>query len=146
MSLDQESAISSIGRSPCTPCQRASYTSKTDSFLWGHGPDTLACKARPSFDGCGTSLSVSLSLSLSIGRSHLHVLALSQSLLLRVSSSDVHTSSHSTKTLFTSRRTADDPHQFTECRVAVCRRILNPVSLCTVHCVVRGSDGCTVEW
>ena len=50
----------------CTPCQRASYTSKTDSFLWGHGPDTLACKARPSFDGCGTSLSVSLSLSLSL--------------------------------------------------------------------------------
>ena len=48
----------------CTPCQRASSTSKTDSFLWGHGPDTLACKARPSFDGCGTSLSVSLSLSL----------------------------------------------------------------------------------
>ena len=39
------------------PCQRASSTSKTDSFLWGHGPDTLACKARPSFDGCGTSLS-----------------------------------------------------------------------------------------
>ena len=47
----------------CTPCQRASSTSKTDSFLWCHGPDTLACKARPSFDGCGTSLSVSLSLS-----------------------------------------------------------------------------------
>ena len=48
----------------CTPCQRASFTCKTDSFLWGHGPDTLACKARPSFDRCGTSLSVSLSLSL----------------------------------------------------------------------------------
>ena len=48
----------------CTPCRRASYISKTDSFLWGHDPDTLACKARPSFDGCGTSLSVSLSLSL----------------------------------------------------------------------------------
>ena len=32
-------------------------------FLWGHGPDTLACKARPSSDQCGTSLSVSLSLS-----------------------------------------------------------------------------------
>ena len=47
------------------PCQRASFTCKTDSFLWGHGPDTLACKARPSFDRCGTSLSVSLSLSLS---------------------------------------------------------------------------------
>ena len=45
----------------CAPCLRASSTSKTDSFLWGHGPDTLACKARPSFDGCGTSLSVSLS-------------------------------------------------------------------------------------
>ena len=28
-------------------------------FFVGHGPDTLACKARPSFDGCGTSLSVS---------------------------------------------------------------------------------------
>ena len=37
----------------------------TDSFSWGHDPFTLACKARPSFDGCGTSLSVSLSLSLS---------------------------------------------------------------------------------
>ena len=35
-------------------------------FLWGHDPNTLACKARPSFDGCGTSLSVSLSLSLSL--------------------------------------------------------------------------------
>ena len=50
------------------PCQRASFTCKTDSFLWGHGPDTLACKARPSFDRCGTSLSVSLSLSLSLTR------------------------------------------------------------------------------
>ena len=49
----------------CTPCQGASFPCKTDSFLWGHGPDTLACKARPSFDRCGTSLSVSLSLSLS---------------------------------------------------------------------------------
>ena len=59
----------------CTPCQRASYTSKTDSFLWGHGPDTLACKAMPSFDGCGTSLSVSLSLSLSFREWYrLHVL------------------------------------------------------------------------
>ena len=35
-------------------------------FSWGHDPYTLACKARPSFDGCGTSLSVSLSLSLSL--------------------------------------------------------------------------------
>ena len=34
----------------CTPCQGASFPSKTDSFLRGHGPDTLACKARPSFD------------------------------------------------------------------------------------------------
>ena len=34
-------------------------------FLWGHDPNALAFKARPSFDGCGTSLSVSLSLSLS---------------------------------------------------------------------------------
>ena len=50
----------------CTPCQGASFPSKTDSFLCGHGPDTLACKASPSFDGCGTSLSVSLSLSLSL--------------------------------------------------------------------------------
>ena len=49
----------------CTPCQGASFPSKTDSFLWDYGPDTLACKARPSFDRCGTSLSVSLSLSLS---------------------------------------------------------------------------------
>ena len=37
---------------------------QADSFSWGHDPFTLACKARPSFDGCGTSLSVSLSLSL----------------------------------------------------------------------------------
>ena len=49
----------------CTPCQGASFPCKTDSFLWSHGPDTLACEARPSFDRCGTSLSVSLSLSLS---------------------------------------------------------------------------------
>ena len=49
----------------CTPCPRVSSTGKTDSFLWGHDPDTLVCKVRPSFDGCGTSLSVSLSLSLS---------------------------------------------------------------------------------
>ena len=33
---------------------------------WGYDPYTLACKARPSFDRCGTSLSVSLSLSLSL--------------------------------------------------------------------------------
>ena len=45
---------------------RASFTCKTDSFSWGHGPDALACKARPSSDKCGTSLSVSLSLSLSL--------------------------------------------------------------------------------
>ena len=51
----------------CTPCQGASFTCKTDSFLWSHGPDTLACKPRPSFDRCGTSLSVSLS---SISSSH----------------------------------------------------------------------------
>ena len=31
-------------------------------FLRGHDPYTLACKARPSFDGCRTSLSVSLSI------------------------------------------------------------------------------------
>ena len=47
----------------CTPCQRASFNSTTDSFSWGHDPYTLACKARPSFDRCGTSLSLSLSLS-----------------------------------------------------------------------------------
>ena len=49
----------------CTPCHWASFNSTTDSFSWGHDPYTLACKARPSFDRCGTSLSVSLSLSLS---------------------------------------------------------------------------------
>ena len=43
----------------CTPCQRASFNSTIDSFSWGHDPYTLACEARPSFDGCGTSLSVS---------------------------------------------------------------------------------------
>ena len=45
--------------------KRASFNSTTDSFSWGHDHFTLACKARPSFDGCGTLLSVSLSLSLS---------------------------------------------------------------------------------
>ena len=35
-------------------------------FSLGHDPHTHACEARPSFDGCGTSLSVSLSLSLSL--------------------------------------------------------------------------------
>ena len=40
---------------------RASFTCKTDSFSWGHGPDALACKARPSSDQCGTSVSVSSS-------------------------------------------------------------------------------------
>ena len=50
----------------CTPCQRASFNSTTDSFSWGHDPYTLACKARPSSDRCWTSLSVSLSLSLSL--------------------------------------------------------------------------------
>ena len=34
----------------CTPCQGASFPSETDSFLRGHGPDTLTCKARPSLD------------------------------------------------------------------------------------------------
>ena len=60
----------------CTPCQRASFNSTTDSFSWGHDPYTLACKARPSFDGCGTSLSVSLSMSLPSsmwsGQAHLY--------------------------------------------------------------------------
>ena len=55
----------SLTVSTCTPCQWASFISKTDSFSWGHDPYILACKARPSFDGCRTSLSVSLSLSLS---------------------------------------------------------------------------------
>ena len=50
----------------CTPCQRASFNSTTDSFSWCHDPYTLACKARPSFDRCWTFLSVSLSLSLSL--------------------------------------------------------------------------------
>ena len=50
----------------CTTCQRASFNSTTDSFSWGCDPYTLACKARPSYDRCGTSLSVSLSLSLSL--------------------------------------------------------------------------------
>ena len=44
----------------CTTCHRASFNSTTDSFLWGHDPYTLACKARPSFDRCGTSLSVTV--------------------------------------------------------------------------------------
>ena len=47
----------------CTPCQRASFNSTTDSLSWGHDPYTLACKGRPSFNRCWTSLSVSLSLS-----------------------------------------------------------------------------------
>ena len=52
----------------CTPCQRASFNSTTDSFSWGHDPYTLACKARPSSDRCWTSLSVSMSLSLQVSR------------------------------------------------------------------------------
>ena len=52
----------------CTPCQRASFNSTTDSFSWCHDPYTLACKARPSTDRCWTSLSVSLSLSLSLSK------------------------------------------------------------------------------
>ena len=52
----------------CTPCQRASFNSTTDSFSCGYDPCTLACKARPSSDRCWTSLSVSLSLSLSSRR------------------------------------------------------------------------------
>ena len=39
--------------------------SEPDLTVDGHDPYTLACKARPSFDRCWTSLSVSLSLSLS---------------------------------------------------------------------------------
>ena len=35
-------------------------------FSWSHDPCTRACKDRPSFYGCRTSLSVSLSLSLSL--------------------------------------------------------------------------------
>ena len=50
----------------CTPCERASFNSTTDSFSCGRDPYTLACKARPSSDRCWTSLSVSLSLSLSL--------------------------------------------------------------------------------
>ena len=47
------------------PKEQAS-TAQQILFSWGHDPFTLACKARPSFDGCGTFLSVSLSLSLSL--------------------------------------------------------------------------------
>ena len=32
---------------------RASFTVKTDLFWWGHGPDALACKARPSLTSVG---------------------------------------------------------------------------------------------
>ena len=60
----------------CTSCQRASFNSTTDSFSWSHDPYTLACKARPSFDRCGTSLSVSLSLSLSLSRRTSHFVCL----------------------------------------------------------------------
>ena len=50
----------------CTPCQKSKLHQHNRFFFsWGHDPYTLACKARPSFDGCWTSLSVSLSLSLS---------------------------------------------------------------------------------
>ena len=59
-----------------TTCQRASFNSTTDSFLRGHDPYTLACKARPSFDRCGTPLSVSLSLSLSLKQSGSLILVL----------------------------------------------------------------------
>ena len=50
----------------CTPCQKSKLHQHNRFFLRGHDPYTLACKARPSFDGCRTSLSVSLS-SLSLG-------------------------------------------------------------------------------
>ena len=47
----------------CTPCQKSKLHQHNRFFiLRGHDPYTLACKARPSFDGCRTSLSVSLSL------------------------------------------------------------------------------------
>ena len=61
----------------------ASFNSTTDSFSCGHDPFTLACKARPSFDGCQTSLSVSLSLSLLalLGCVQINSLALSGALL-----------------------------------------------------------------
>merc|ERR1712136_45376 len=46
----------------CTPCQKSKLQQYNRFFWWGHDPFTLACKSRPSFDGCGTFLSVSLSL------------------------------------------------------------------------------------
>ena len=65
----------------CTPCQRASSINKIDSFLWGHGLDTLACKTGPSSDRCGTSLSVSLSLDIeTIVHLPLHVIMKKQTL------------------------------------------------------------------
>ena len=51
-------AYKSSSRRTAVKNQRASFNSTTDSFPWCHDPYTLACKARPSFDRCGTSLSV----------------------------------------------------------------------------------------
>ena len=56
----------------CTTCQRASFNSTTDSFSCCHDPYTLACKARPSFDRCGTSLSVIVIINLLISGSLKH--------------------------------------------------------------------------
>ena len=60
LSSSQDSMHCTLSLTVCkyTPCQRASCNSTTDSFSWGHDPYTLACKARPSFDRCWTSLSV----------------------------------------------------------------------------------------
>ena len=62
LSSSQDKMHCALSLTVCTgaPCQRASFNSTTDSFSWVHDPYTLACKARPSFDRCGTSLSVPL--------------------------------------------------------------------------------------
>ena len=57
-SQDKMHCTLSVTVCTCTPCQRVSFNSTTDSFSFGHDPYTLACKARPLFDRCGTSLSV----------------------------------------------------------------------------------------
>ena len=64
-SQDKSHCQLSITVCTCTTCQWASFNSTTDSFSWGYDPYTLAWKARPSFDWCGTFLTVSLSLSFS---------------------------------------------------------------------------------
>ena len=56
--LDALHTVPNSGFVHTLPIEQAS-TAQQILFSWGHDPYTLACKARPSFDRCWTSLSVS---------------------------------------------------------------------------------------